>query len=236
MSERIKSIQAALARHGFNPGGVDGVWGRRSIAAVKAFQTASGLVADGVVGPITAARLFGAGAGAAAANGGGAPALVWRDEARRLIGTREVSGPGSNRQIMTWADDLDLNYDGDDVAWCGLFVSHCIAATLPEEVLPSSPLGARAWLKFGERSDPVTGAVLVFWRGKRDGWQGHVGFYEGEDNDHFFVLGGNQSDAVNVAKLKKDRLLQARWPSTARLLTGVKRQMAFGGDVSTNEA
>ena len=233
MSKKITAIQAALARHGFNPGQVDGIWGRRTIAAVKAFQQAHGLEPDGIVGPLTAGKLFGV---AATAVETGPPALVWREEARRLIGVRETRGPDDNRQIMDWADDLELDYDGDDIPWCGLFVAHCLASTLPDEILPTGMLSARSWLRFGESCEPVRGAVLVFWRGKRDGWQGHVGFYEGEDDDHFMVLGGNQSDAVNVAPLRKDRLLQARWPRTARLLTSGKVQMARLDPVSTNEA
>ena len=232
MSRQIADIQAALVRHGFNPGPVDGVWGRRTITAVKAFQQAHHLQPDGVVGPLTSAKLLGGGAQAETAP----PALVWREEARRMIGVREVRGPGDNRRILEWAEDLDLDYDSDDVPWCGLFVAHCIGATLPDEVLPPGPLSARSWLRFGEACEPVRGAVLVFWRGKRDGWQGHVGFYEGEDDDHFMVLGGNQSDAVNVAPLRKDRLLQARWPRSARLLTSAPFRMARNDPVSINEA
>ena len=34
------------------------------------------------------------------------------------------------------------------------------------------------------------------------------------DNKNFFVLGGNQSDAVTVARIAKSRLFGARWPTT----------------------
>lgn len=57
---------------------------------------------------------------------------------------------------------------------------------------------------------PVPGAVLVFERGSG----GHVGFAIGQDDTHFHVLGGNQSDAVTVARIAKSRLLGARWPAT----------------------
>ena len=36
----------------------------------------------------------------------------------------------------------------------------------------------------------------------------------GKDDTHFFVLGGNQSDAVTVARVAKSRLFGARWPAT----------------------
>jgi hypothetical protein len=54
------------------------------------------------------------------------------------------------------------------------------------------------------------GSVLVFKRGSG----GHVGFAIGKDDTHFYVLGGNQSDAVTIARIAKSRLLCARWPST----------------------
>ncbi len=42
----------------------------------------------------------------------------------------------------------------------------------------------------------------------------HVGFAVGQDDTHFYVLGGNQSDAVTVARIAKSRFLGARWPAT----------------------
>ena len=53
-------------------------------------------------------------------------------------------------------------------------------------------------------------AVLIFSRGSG----GHVGFAIGQDDAHFYVLGGNQSDAVTIARVAKSRLLGARWPAT----------------------
>jgi uncharacterized protein (TIGR02594 family) len=73
-----------------------------------------------------------------------------------------------------------------------------------------NPYWARNWLQFGRDTKPVIGAVLIFVRGSG----GHVGFAIGQDDTHFFVLGGNQSDAVTVARVAKSRLLGARWPLT----------------------
>ena len=49
----ITDIQTYLNCNGFNPGPIDGTPGGRTTSAVKAFQAASGLVPDGVVGPAT---------------------------------------------------------------------------------------------------------------------------------------------------------------------------------------
>jgi hypothetical protein len=46
-------MQQLLRAHGFAPGAIDGSFGPRTLAAVKAFQRAKGLVVDGYVGPIT---------------------------------------------------------------------------------------------------------------------------------------------------------------------------------------
>jgi len=235
----ILEIQSALKMQGFDPGGVDGVWGRRTIAALRAFQRAKGLDAVGQLGPKTLEAL-GASAPPAVAGVVAAPAnaspLVWFAEAQRLQGLREVPGPDSNRVIMDWAADLDLHYKGDDVPWCGLFVSHCIGATLPEESLPNNPLGARSWLKLGVECEPALGAVIVFWRESRNGAKGHVGFYNGEDAQAYHVLGGNQSNAVNVTRVGKDRFLGARRPASMPELPGGRVLLTTSGALSQNEA
>lgn len=208
----VIEIQRALMARGFDPGVIDGVWGRRTAAAVRAFQSSRGLLVDGVVGPRTREAL---GLVGAAPDGLDDVALVWFQEARRLLGVKEGPGKADNPTILDWAGDLGIPYKGDDVAWCGLFVAHCIGATLSGEPLPNNPLGARNWLKFGAPTIGQPGAVAVFWRGSRSGWQGHVGFYAGEDAGAYRILGGNQRDSVNLAWIAKARLLGFRWPGTA---------------------
>lgn len=48
-----KDVQRALANAGFNPGKADGKIGPNTTRAIKQFQAAEGLKADGVVGPRT---------------------------------------------------------------------------------------------------------------------------------------------------------------------------------------
>jgi len=228
----IREIQQALASKGFDPGGVDGIWGRKSIVATRAFQAANGLSADGVVGPRTLEKLFGAGSPAATSD----PVPVWYAEAMRLLGIREVAGTGSNPVILDWADDLDIHYPSDDIPWCGLFVAHCIGSTLPEEPLPANPLGARQWLKCGRAANAALGAILVFWRGSPSGFKGHVGFYYGEDANAYQVRGGNQGDRVSVTRVAKDRLLGIRQPNSFPDLAGGIVTRPSSGVVSVDEA
>ena len=53
----VKECQVLLTRKGYDPGEPDGVFGKKTEAAVKAFQKDNGLTADGIVGPKTWAAL-----------------------------------------------------------------------------------------------------------------------------------------------------------------------------------
>lgn len=114
-SSAVKQIQQALKNKGFDPGEIDGIWGRNTIAAVMQFQQRQGLEVDGIVGPETSAALFSGTPSAIPAN---TPLLPWFEEARHLMGTKEVLGNKNNPDIMDWAKNLDISYAGDDVTMC----------------------------------------------------------------------------------------------------------------------
>jgi uncharacterized protein (TIGR02594 family) len=230
-----RELQQALFARGFDPGPIDGVMGRRTIAAIKAFQAQAGLVVDGIAGPVTRAALGNA--------GGSTPdplrdiATPWLIEAQRAIGITEDTSAASNPLIIGWAQRLRIDYGNDDIPWCGLFVAHCIGLSLPEEPLPATPLLARSWNRFGvDCAVPQPGAVMTFWRGKPDGWNGHVGFYVGEDAAAYHILGGNQGNQVNVRRFPRGRFLAARWPRTALPPDFGPRRVAANGQFSTGEA
>ncbi len=232
VAQSIARVQQALAAKGFSPGDIDGVWGRHTEQAVRRFQAANALVVDGIVGPKTAAALGLADMPQKLDDVG----LVWFQEARRLLGLHEVSGAGSNRTILQWASDEGIPYKSDDIPWCGLFVAHCIGSTLATEPLPRNPLGALNWMKFGAPTKEQPGAVMVFSRGKKGSGLGHVGFYAGEDDEAYHILGGNQSDSVSIARVAKGRLVAARWPAT--VILGTQGAVVLGKDdvLSSNEA
>jgi Putative peptidoglycan binding domain len=54
---QVRTLQRALASLGHPSGKIDGQYGPATIRALKAFQAASGLTADGVLGPKTLAAL-----------------------------------------------------------------------------------------------------------------------------------------------------------------------------------
>lgn len=137
--------------------------------------------------------------------------LPWMVEAKRLLGRHETR---DKTWLMRWlASDGRTLGDPEKLPWCADFVETCIRLALPTEPfrgpLAENPYWARNWLRFGQAAQPTYGAVLVFERGSG----GHVGFAVGQDNDALFVLGGNQSNAVTVARIAKARLLGARWPA-----------------------
>jgi uncharacterized protein (TIGR02594 family) len=155
----------------------------------------------------------------------------WLKIARSYDGLKEIPGPLHNQTIIRWLGKLKAWWSNDEAPWCGVFVAHCIKeAGLP---YPKLYMRAKAWAEYGSllrRDRLATGAILVFDRAGG----GHVGFYVGEDAGHYFVLGGNQDNAVNVMKLGKTRLVASRWPKGEPVIG--KPVYMNGGSVSINEA
>ena len=131
----------------------------------------------------------------------------------KVFGTEEDTGNGSNPTILAWAAKVGLGkvYKDDATAWCGLAMAYVAGQAGWENAPRGNALLARNWAHWGNPAVvPMLGDVMVFWRGKREGIQGHVGIYVGEDDEAFHILGGNQGDKVSIARLARDRLLQAR--------------------------
>lgn len=59
--DAAKIVQGALIAKGYSCGssGIDGVFGTASVAALKSYQKAQGITADGIVGPATWGKLLG---------------------------------------------------------------------------------------------------------------------------------------------------------------------------------
>jgi len=130
--------------------------------------------------------------------------------ARDLIGTKEILGVKNSETIMKWAKELGIDkiYTNDEIAWCGLFIAYCAyKSNLDINMTYKEALWALNWNKFGTRQEiAMLGDVLTF---KRNGG-GHVGIYVGEDNVCYHILGGNQSNTVNITRIEKTRLSQIR--------------------------
>jgi uncharacterized protein (TIGR02594 family) len=126
------------------------------------------------------------------------------------FGIKEIVGKSDNPEVLKYF--TDIGFDGatlkDETAWCSAF-ANWVAKEAGFEY--SGKLNARSWLKIGEQVEtPEIGDIVVFWRGRKDSWMGHVAFYIRSDQKYIYVLGGNQSNQVNIARYPKGRLLQYR--------------------------
>lgn len=164
------------------------------------------------------------------------PGPLMLKHALALYGTKETAGGANSPVIMGWAKECGLTatYTADSVPWCGLFVAVCAKRATWD--IPDKPLWALNWGTWGvDAGQPELGDVLTF---VRDGG-GHVGLYVGEDRAGFYhVLGGNQSDAVNIMRISKTRLRAARRPAWRIAEPPNRRPIVLRpeGAVSTNEA
>lgn len=67
--ETVKTIQSKLKRWGYYTGSVDGVYGSKTVSAVKYFQRSNGLTADGICGNATLKALGMSSSGSSGSSG-----------------------------------------------------------------------------------------------------------------------------------------------------------------------
>lgn len=148
--------------------------------------------------------------------------LTAYDLAERFKNLREAPGAASNAQVLAMLRLDVATVAGDDVPWCSAFVNYVAwLLNLPR----SRSLAARSWLNVGTPivlADAVRGFdIVILKRGLgpqpgpevTSGAPGHVGFFDrlgtGADAS-VFVLGGNQGDAVTVARFPRSSVLGVR--------------------------
>lgn len=139
---------------------------------------------------------------------------------------RDTLGMDENEQRETLAAylaDGGQNIDPAKTAWCAAFIN----ATLAKAGMGGTgSLAARSFLNWGEEVDqPQRGDVVVLSRGDPNGPQGHVGFFDGFNDDGTIrLLGGNQGDKVSLQGYDTRRVL------------GYRRAGGGGGQGSVTEA
>ena len=133
------------------------------------------------------------------------------DVAESHVGVKEFPAAKHNPTIVKYYKDSGHAWVQDDeTPWCAAFVGAVLAEC---GLSGTKELNARSYLNWGQPVDleqAKKGDVVVFWRGSKDGWKGHVAFYSDHDEDTIWVLGGNQGDAVNVKGYPRGRLLGVR--------------------------
>ncbi len=220
----MKALQSRLNELGFGPLAVDGVFGPRTSAAVVSFKRSVGLRARDHVGPITWAALM---------EPTPESEIPWLAEAMRILGLHEQR---DKSKLKLWFDKSVSWIDPSEVPWCGAFVATIMRKWDPELTLPVNPLGAKNWSRFGQECKPQLGCILTFHRGDPSDWRGHVCNYLGESETAYYVIGGNQKDAVTRTWIAKSRFHSARWPLDFSM-TGKRILLnSQGVPLSSNEA
>jgi uncharacterized protein (TIGR02594 family) len=133
----------------------------------------------------------------------------WYQIAIKELGVKEVYGQDHNPRVLEYHRSTSLSARTDEIPWCASFVSWCL-----EESGRASTRSARArsYLSWGQHIDiPFVGCIVVFKRGN-NAYQGHVAFFVKDEGKYIKVLGGNQANAVSIARYKKSDLLDYRSP------------------------
>ena len=147
--------------------------------------------------------------------------------AYQMIGLKEEIRGRSNPAVAHYYTygGLPTKSDARKVPWCMCWLN----GVLEKSGYPGSKSAmARSALRLGTETDePRRGDIVVFWRGRfDDGTTGHVGFVHEIKGDYVYCLGGNQGDAVSIARFHKSRVLAYRRPrkpsesTTARAAAG----------------
>lgn len=135
----------------------------------------------------------------------------WLAIARSYIGTHEGVGKMDNPAVVAmYAAAGHPEVRHDEVPWCAAFVGACLVRS----GLPSSgTLWALDYAKYGQKLDaPLVGAIACK---RRVGGGGHVFFVAGFDDKYVIGLGGNQNDAVGLARFARSQIVAFRWPPGA---------------------
>jgi uncharacterized protein (TIGR02594 family) len=134
----------------------------------------------------------------------------WMPIALREVGTKEYTGAADNPRIVVYLSSTSLGVSeasNDETPWCSAFANWCVENAGFEG---TDSAWAKSWLTWGQKLNrPRRGCIAVF---TREGG-GHVGFFIRKTSSTIKVLGGNQSDEVNISTYGADRLLGYRIPA-----------------------
>lgn len=135
----------------------------------------------------------------------------WIPIALGELGVVEDTRPGrSERRIEQYHAVTGAGTATDDVAWCASFACWVLEAVGIRSPRRKSAVSFAAW---GTAAGwDAFGGVVLFPKSDPDaGGSGHVAFLLGVSGDDCFVIGGNQANAVTIAKRSR-RGAVVRWP------------------------
>ena len=130
-------------------------------------------------------------------------------EVLNTYGLKEVIGKEHNPEILAMFAAIGFDWvKDDDTAWCSASLNYFCKKLGYER---SKKLDAKSLLKVGEIIlEPELGDIVVLWRESISSWKGHVGIYINSDENDIWILGGNQSNMLNITAYTQERLLGYR--------------------------
>ena len=150
--------------------------------------------------------------------------------AKAEVGTVEWANGNNPKVVAYFKDSGNPGVTNDETAWCAAFVGAMLKRA---GIKGTGKLNARSYLDWGtpvDRKDAQPGDVVIFKRGNSS-WQGHVAFFVKDRGALLDVLGGNQSNAVNIKGYSAKALLGIRRATNAkageRLIVAAKEAKAM---------
>lgn len=134
------------------------------------------------------------------------------ERAMRDVGISEMPGAQQDKRIVKMHSYTTLKAEDDETPWC----ASAMCAWLEESGIKSTrSAAASSYLDYGFPVDqPFLGCIIVTKRGVSESGKTlyHVNLYLGENQTHFWGLGGNQKNSVSYGLFDKDSIVSIRVP------------------------
>lgn len=192
--EYVGKAQVRLQEAGFYSGTIDNIFGTKTLAAVRSFQSSKGLTSDGIIGPNTWAKLVeGADESMVLPPGDFTlrPIPIWMQTGFSVLQEeiREIPGIRHHPGILEMHKVTSLKAKDDETAWC----ASAMCYVLKNSGLPHTGSAAAAsYANYGVATYPRFGAIVV--------WPHHVAFYLDDDGSGgAYIMGGNQRNEFCIS-------------------------------------
>jgi uncharacterized protein (TIGR02594 family) len=141
----------------------------------------------------------------------------WFDVAQDELGKDVSEKNAQSPRIVTYFDATNFGRGATPATpWCGAFAAFCVKQAGLEP--PKGAAVAANWKSWGNEisfhsKEIPQGAVVVLSPSEGTGTSGHVAFFDGfaDNGKRVQLLGGNQSDALNVKSFLTSRVAAVRW-------------------------
>jgi peptidoglycan hydrolase-like protein with peptidoglycan-binding domain len=227
----VKAIQAKLNEFSCGPVSVDGEFGNRTVSAVKLYQTwhtdlaGNSLVADGQVGAITWAALFGA---QEVDNDTEVRSPLLAAALVKAISQINVTEKprGSNRgpEVDEYLRSVGLNPAAGNFSWCAAFVYWCFQSAATSIKVPNPLIKSAGVLNHWNRAkclkiakavainQPekiIPGSIFIIDHGSG---LGHTGIVESVNGGNLVTIEGNTNTGLSREGYGVFRLTRRKLP------------------------